>query len=90
MPFRFWLASILLIYYCNVDKHECAVITQKEGLWFKENEQQNTEQWPEIINTERKLMMRETKASDGVDSDPQNHDSDMLTRMNNMEKNMNE
>ena len=79
MPFRFWLPSILLIYYCNVDKHVCAVITEKEGL-----------RGPEIINAKGNVMMRETKASDGVNSDLQNHDSDMMTRMNNMEKNINE
>ena len=71
-----------------MDEDVFAVITETEGLWFKENEQQNTE--PEVINTERNLMIRKKKATDRVDSDVQNHDSDMLTRINKMEKNMNE
>ena len=89
MSLRFMLACILLIYNYYMNKHVCSAIIEKEGLWFMD-EPQNTEQWPKVINIERKVMMRETKASDGVDSGLQNHDSEMVTRMNNMEKKMNE
>ena len=73
MSLRVMLACILLIYNYYMDNHVCSAITEKDGLWFMD-EPQNTEQWPEGINTERNL----------------NHDTDMVTRMNKMDQNMNE
>ena len=70
------------MYFYIADKHMYALITEKEGLWIKENKKQNTEQWSGAMNNKRTVMMQLEKASDSVDSG-------ILSRITNMEKYMN-
>ena len=75
MTFRFWLLFILLIEVDIVDKHVmCAKDTHTGEQGMRENRQRNIKQQSEVPTTARN----------------KNVDDDMLTRVKNMEKNINE
>ena len=77
MAFKFLLTCIMMMYFNTVDNSEAG------GRWIQATEPQNIETRSEIILTARNELMRQKESRNIVDSD-------MLTRMANMEISQNE
>ena len=83
MASRLRLVLIMSMYFYIRDRYVCAIdtITMVQGM--KVNNQQNTKQHSNETNATRHEILRQKKIGSTVDND-------MLTRMTNMETNMNE